>query len=175
MRRLDEGDVVRERERVREMATLTEDRGYDFNSVWLEKHKWVVVPVEDTGHFAEEEIQQIVAALRSEGHERCIAIGALDLAEPLPSGFEVAVSAEDLRAFNAECGIFRFLLVSPDLSWAISCNEWFNVFAGPATLVQRMLGMPLQRAREEFLEYAKVVEQGPEGKLVDLARHFGAH
>jgi hypothetical protein len=174
MRRLLENEVARLREQVREMATLTDDRGYDFDPTWLEKHDWVVVPVEDTGHFAEEEIEQIVAALTSAGHERCLALGALDLAEPLPSAFELAISVEDLRAFNAECGIFRVLLTSPELAGAISCNEWFNVFAGPAALVQQMIGTTIEKARKDFLEYAKVVEQGPEGKLVALAHRYGA-
>lgn len=173
MRRLLENEVARSRELVREMATLTEDRGYDFNSAWLEKHNWVVVPVEDTGHFAEEEIARIVPALVSTGHPECLAIGALDLPDPLPTCFEFSISADELRAFNTECGIFRFLLTCPELSWAISCNEWFNLFAGPPALVEEMLGISIGQAREEFLEYAKVVEQGSEGGLVRLSRMYG--
>jgi hypothetical protein len=56
--------------------------------------------------------------------------------------------------------------------WAISCNEWFNLFAGPPTFVERMLGLPIQQSREEFLAYAKLVEQGPEGPLVEIARFY---
>jgi hypothetical protein len=174
MRRLRDEEIARLRDAVRTMASLSEDRGYEFNRDWVQSHGWVVVPVEDTGHFAEEEIERIVAALSSAGHQRCLALGALDLGETLPSGFEVAISADDLRAFNEECGIFRFLIASPDLSWAISCNEWFNLFTGPAALVQQMVGAPIERALEEFLDYARVVEQGPEGHLVQIARQYGA-
>ncbi|MCC6264792.1 MAG: hypothetical protein IT169_14530 [Bryobacterales bacterium] len=166
--------MARSRELIREMATLTENRGYDFNPAWLEKYNWVVVPVEDTGHFAEEEIARIVPALVSSGHSKCLAIGALDLPDPLPTHFEFPISDNELRNFNAECGIFRFLLTCPERTWAISCNEWFNLFAGPQALVEDMLGISIGQARDEFLEYAKVVEQGSEGGLVSVARMYGA-
>ncbi len=172
MRRLLDSEVVRSRELVREMATLKEDRGYEFNSPWLKKHNWVVVPVEDTGHFAEEEIDRIVPALVSKGHSTCLAVGALDLPDPLPTCFEFSISADELRTFNAECGIFRFLLTCRELSWAISCNEWFNLFAGPSALVEELLGISIEQARDEFLKYAKVVEQGSEGGLVQLSRMY---
>lgn len=172
MRRLLENEVVRSRGLVREMATLAEDQRYDFNSAWLEKHAWVVVPVEDTGHFAEEEIDRIVPALLSAGYSTCLALGAIDLPDPLPMGFEFSISADNLRAFNAECGIFRFLLTCPGLSWAINCNEWFNLFAGPPALVEELLGMPIGQAQDEFLAYAKLVEQGSEGDLMQVYRMY---
>ena len=174
MRPLHDEEIARLREAVCTMASLTDDRGYEFNRDWVESHGWVVVPVEDTGHFAEEEIERIVPALSSAGYQRCLALGALDLTEPLPSGFEVVISADDLRAFNAECGIFRFLISSPDRSWAISCNEWFNLFAGPRALIERMLGSSLEQARADFLNYATVVEQGTEGCLAEVARHYAS-
>jgi hypothetical protein len=173
VRKLLESEVVRSRALVREMATLTEDRGYDFNSAWLEKHNWVLVPVEDTGHFAEEEIARIVPALVSGGYFTCLAIEALDPSDTLPTCFELSISADEFRAFNAECGIVRFLLTCPETSWAINCNEWFNLFAGPLPLVEDLLGMPIEQARAEFLEYAKLVEQGSEGGLVQLSRMYG--
>src|SRR5687767_963756 len=120
MRRLHDEEIARLKEAVRTMASLTEDRGYEFNRDWVQTHGWVVVPCEGTGHLREEGNQRIGAAVSSAGYQRCLALGALDLAEPLPSGFEAAISADDLRAFNEECGIFRFLIASADLSWAIS-------------------------------------------------------
>jgi hypothetical protein len=174
MRTLHENDVARSRMLVRDMTTLTENRGYDFNPAWLEKQNWVVVPVEDSGHFAEEEIARIVPAVVSTGYPECLAVGALDLPNPMPTCFEFSISTDELRAFNTECGIFRFLLTCPKLSWAISCNEWFNLFAGPPALVEQMVGAPIGQAREEFLDYARMVEQGSEGPLVVLARQYGA-
>jgi hypothetical protein len=173
VRRLPENEVVRSRKLVREMATLAEDQRYDFNSAWLKKRAWVVVPVEDTGHFAEEEIDRIVPALVSTGHSTCLAVGALDLPDPLPTCFEFSVSADELRIFNAECGIFRFLLTCPELAWAINCNEWFNLFAGPPALVEELLGISIGQARDEFLKYAKLVEQGSEGHLMQIYRLYG--
>jgi hypothetical protein len=174
MRKLLDGEIVRLREVVREMSTLTENRGYEFLPGWVNGHGWVVVPVEDTGHFAEEEIERIVVALTSAGHQKCYALGAADLPEPLPSGDELTISRDDLQKFNAECGLFRYLLTDAGLSWAISCNEWFNLFAGPAALIEQMVGTPIEQAREDFLEYARGVEQVSAGQLVALARHYGA-
>lgn len=172
MHRLPENEAARLRELVRKMTTLSEQRGYEFDSAWVEKHGWVIVPVENTGHLAEEEIDRIVPALNSTGHLTCVAIGAIELPDPLPTAYELAVSHDDLRAFNGECGAFRFLLTDGELSWAISCNEWFNLFAGPRPLIEQMLGASIKQAREEFLEYATVVEQGSEGQLVQIARQY---
>lgn len=172
MRRLLEYEVARSRELIREMATLSENRGYYLNQAWLKSHEWVVVPVEDSGHFAEEEIARIVPALVSSGYPECIAVGTLDLPDPLPTCFEFSISVDELRQFNAECGIFRFLLTCPARSWSISCNEWFNLFAGPPTLVEKMLGISIGQARNEFLEYAKLVEQGSDGGLVEIAHQY---
>ena len=172
MRTLSEKEVLDIRELVRQMVVLTEDRGYDFIPAWTQKHCWAVVPVEDSGHFADEEISRIVAVLGSQEHRTCLAIGAQDWPTPLPSSYELTVSTDDFRAFNAECGIFRFLLTDPGCSWAISCNEWFNLFAGPPAFVEQMLGVPIQQSREEFLEYAKLVEQGSEGQLMEIVRLY---
>jgi hypothetical protein len=160
------------RKTVREVATLTEDQGYVLNQDWLEKHGWVAVPVEDAGHLTEEQIDRIVDALMSAGQNSSLALNFLDLPDSLPESYELRISTDDFSAFNAECGIFRFLLTSPELSWAISCNEWFNIFAGPVALVEQMLGKSMHRARGEFLDYAKLVEQGSEGNLVQIARMY---
>lgn len=172
MRSLSEKELTGIRESIRQMAVLTEDRGYDFIPAWVQKYGWVVVPVENTGHLAEEEIEQIVPALASLGQHSCFAIGALELLDPLPGSYEVEVSADDLQHFNAECGAFRFLLIANNLSWAISCNEWFNLFAGPKDLIERMVGTPIEQARHDFLDYATLVEQAPEGRLVEIARRY---
>jgi hypothetical protein len=172
MRKLSENEIMAVRELVREMAVLTEDRGYDFVPTWVQKQGWVVVPVENTGHLAEEEIERIVPALASVGQHSCFAVGALELSDPLPGSYEIDVSADDLQHFNAECGAFRFLLTASDLSWAISCNEWFNLFAGPRAIIERMVGSPIEQARHDFLDYATLVEQAPEGRLVEIARQY---
>ena len=77
MRTLSEKEVVDIRELVRQMVVLTEDRGYDFIPAWTQKHGWVVVPVEDSGHFAEEEISRIVAVLGSQERLTCLPLGRM--------------------------------------------------------------------------------------------------
>jgi hypothetical protein len=172
MRKLSENEIIIARKLIQEMAVLTADRGYDFIPAWVQKHEWVVVPVENTGHLAEEEIERIVPALALVGQHSCLAISGLELLDPLPGSYEIRVAADDLQHFNAECGAFRFLLTASDLSWAISCNEWFNLFAGPKDLIERMVGSSIEQATHDFLDYATLVEQAPEGRLVEIARQY---
>ena len=173
LKKLSDSEATQIQHLVVQMAALREDRGYDFDHVWIQQKDWIVVPVEDTGHFAEEEINDIVSSLNSAGHFTCLAVGTPDLPPPLPRAYEMAVSVEDFRTFNAECGLFRFLLTDEKLLWAISCNEWFNLFAGPPALVEAMLGMSVAKARADFLDYARLVEGGAEkGKLVQAAEEY---
>ena len=144
-------------------------RTYEFDNEWVQKRGWQVVPSEDTCHFAYTEILAIVGALRSAGYNECLVI-ASEPVDPSPSCYRLTLSEEDFLEFNAECGPFRFVLTDDTVSWAISCNEWYNLFAGKADLVEALLGKTIARAREEFLVYASLVEQGdPNGPLMRVA------
>ena len=74
----------------------------------------------------------------------------------LPSCFQLAMIPEDLHAFNHEC---RAAFVSysrrKTMSWAISCSELYNLFAGEQSLVEAMLGIPVEVARKRFLAFAE--------------------
>ncbi len=169
---LAEFDAARMRDLVRGMTIFQNDSGYDFNPEWVQKRGWCVVPVEDSGHFADEEIGCIVPALNAAGIRSCFAIGAPDLPTEFANVHELSVSEQDLQAFNAELGILRVLLTDTALSWAISCNEWFNLFAGPKSLIEQMLGVPIDAARRDFLAYARLVEQGGTEGLMRVARQY---
>jgi len=170
--KLMEFDGNRMRDLVSGMTIFQGDSGYEFNPEWVQKRGWCVVPVEDSGHFADEEIGRIVPALDAAGFISCFAIGALDLPAEFANVHELSVSEEDFEAFNAEFGILRVLLTDTGLSWAISCNEWFNLFAGPKSLVEQMLGVPIDVARRDFLAYASLVEQGGTEGLLRVARQY---
>jgi len=116
-------------ELVREMTHADAHRGYEFNDEWVQRRGWKVVPVEDTCHFAAEEIATLVPVLRGAGYSECVAVATEPL-DPAPACYRLSISEEDLREFNKECGPFRYLLTSEDRTWAISCNEWYNLFAG---------------------------------------------
>lgn len=172
LRKLSDLDAARIRDLIPEMTLPERDRGYGFNPEWIERRRWCVIPVEDSGHFADEEISHIIPALNAAGCTSCFAIGAPDLPAEFAHVYELSVSEEDFQVFNAEFGILRVLLTDAGLSWAISCNEWFNLFAGPESLIEQMLGVPLDGARRDFLAYAGLVEQGGTEGLMRVARQY---
>jgi hypothetical protein len=172
LKKLSDFEISRLRKLIREMTTPQQDRGYDFNPAWVQKRSWSVVPVEDSGHFAEEEISRIVPALFSAGCGSCFSVGAPEMPAEFASSYELSASQDDFRAFNAECGVLRVLLTNADLSWAISCNEWFKLFACPPSLLEHMLGCSIEEARREFLAYAGMVEQGGSEGLMRIARQY---
>jgi hypothetical protein len=172
LRKLSDFESERVRDLFRGMTVPDQDRGYDFNSEWILERGWCVVPVEDRGHFADEEIRRIASALNAAGFTSCFAIGAPELPAEFANAYELSISEEDFEAFNAEFGVLRVLLTETDLSWAISCNEWFNLFAGPERLVEQMLGASIDGARRDFLVYAGLVEQGCTEGLMRVARQY---
>lgn len=143
----------------------------DFEGEWVTEQGWKVVPVEDTAHFAPEEIQRLVPALRNAGYSECVAVATEPVA-PGPEVYRVPVSEEGFRSFNAECGMLRYLLTVEDRSWAISCAEWFNLFAGPPALLEEMLGKSIEAARAEFMDYARVLATDDDEPALIAAEHY---
>src|SRR5581483_2080452 len=115
LKKLSDFDAARVRDLVTGMTIPEEDRGYDFNPEWVQRRGWCVVPAEDSGHFADEEIRRIVQALNAVSCTSCFAIGAPDLPAEFANAYELSVSEEDFEAFNAEFGILRVLLTDTDL------------------------------------------------------------
>lgn len=156
-----------------EMMERELNRTYEFNPEWIRQHEWKVVPVEDTGHFALEEIAAIVPALKKTGRDECIAI-ATEPMDPAPICYRLSISEEGLRAFNQECGLFRYVLTDESRIWAISCNEWYNLFAGNPEILEAMLGQPIDQARQEFLDFATLLAKTPEDPLLKIAQRYAA-
>lgn len=158
---------------VREMTQAEPNRGYEFNDKWVKQQGWKVVPVEDASHFSPNEIATLVAVLREAGYRECIAVATEPL-DPAPACFQLAVSEDDLRAFNKECGLFRYLLTDEGRTWAISCNEWYNLFGGQSRLLEAMLGKPIEEARAEYLSYATALAKKPDEPLLQVATRYAA-
>lgn len=167
-------NIQRCQELLRGMMETEPGRTYEFNADWIRKAGWKVVPVEDTCHFAPIEITTIVSALKGAGYDRCFAV-ASESVDPDPSCYHLEVSEKDFLEFNKECGPFRFVLVDETRSWVISCNEWYNLFAGKTDLLESLLGEPIDQARQEFAEFASVLaNENPDEPLVRVAERYAA-
>jgi len=159
---------------VAEMMLADEYRESEFRSDWILQRGWKAVPVEDGNHFRPWEIDRIVPALLKAGYHECVAVATEPLG-PFPSCFQLAMTPDDFRAFNSECGLLRFLLTDETRSWAISCNELYNLFAGEQSLVEAMLGIPIEEARQRFLAFAEPLALGnPEYPMLKVAQHYAA-
>ena len=157
-----------------EMMLPDEYEECKFRPDWILRRGWKVVPVEDGNHFRPWEIDRIIPALLNAGHHECRAIATEPL-EPFPSCFQLAISPADFLTFNSECGLFRFLLTDETRSWAISCNELYNLFAGERSLVEAMLGTTIEEARKRFLAFAEPLALGDsEYPMLRVARHYAA-
>jgi hypothetical protein len=167
-------EVAKYKKLVAEMMLADEYHEGDFHPDWILQHGWKVVPVEDGNHFRAWEIDRIVPALQNAGYHDCVAVATEPL-DPFPSCFRLAVTPDDFRDFNGECGLFRFLLTDETRSWAISCQELYNLFAGKQSLVEAMLGTSIEEARRKFLAFAEPLSSGdPEYPMLKVAQLYAA-
>lgn len=157
--------------RLQALASEMTTNGYEFGTAWVRKHGWKVVPVEDGNHFAPQEIAALVPALQQAGYSECFAVATEPLGD-LPACYRVSITEEDLRNFNAECGLFRYILMDGARSWAVSCNEFYNLFAAVPTLLEAMLGRTIESARQEYLSFAMQLSKHPDEPLLRIARHY---
>jgi hypothetical protein len=65
------------------------------------------------------------------------------------------------------------VLLPEDRSWAISCNEWYNLFGAKPELLEALLGEPIKLARREFAEFATALARGnADETLLRVAEHY---
>jgi hypothetical protein len=157
--------------RLQALASEMTTNGYEFSTEWIRGRGWKVVPVEDGNHFAPEDIAVLVPALQKAGFGECFAV-ATELLGDLPPCYRMSITEEDLRSFNAECGLFRYIVMDEACSWAVSCNEWYNLFAAEPTLLEAMLGRSIESARQEYMKFATQLSKQPNEPLVRVARHY---
>lgn len=165
----DEMEVKKRRILISEMMA---DRS-QFRSEWVHDKGWRVVPVETGMSFSEDDIKNIVSGLKGFGCSECFAI-ATEALEPLPMCYSLEVTEEDFREFNRECGLFWFLITDDQRSWAISCNNTYNLFAGEPELLEAVLGKSIEDARAEYLSFATSVAKEPDEPMLQVARHYAA-
>lgn len=163
----DQAEIERYQALVSEMSD-----GHHFRAEWVRRKDWKVVPVESAIRLPREDIPRLVSVLNRDGYNKCLAVATEDLGEMLQC-YIVSIDEAGFSEFNRELGPFRFLLTSEERSWAISCSEWYNLFAGEEMLLEALLGTPIAKARERFLEFAKLLAHGdPTDPLIKVAEHY---
>lgn len=161
-------------ELLREMMSGDTESDYEFRPEWIRDRGWKVVPVESMARIPRPDIPRITSALNSAGFWECLAIATEDLGD-MPTCYALSVTEEDFLELNRELGPFRFLLTDETRSWAISCNEYYNLFAGKPELIEAVLGEPIQSAERKFLEFAMSLADGdPTYPLLSIAKRYAA-
>jgi len=126
--------------------------------------------------------------LRDAGHRECVAvynepgyiqnlpaIVATNPPSDMSTCYLLSIDEADFREFNHELGSFRSVLMPEDQSWAISCNEWYNLFGAKPDLVKALLGKSIEQAREEFLAFALSLAHGKtDDLLLKVSKHYSA-
>ncbi len=158
---------------VGEMTLSEENQEYHFNSDWIRKNGWKVVPVEDGDHFSPEQIAVLVPALKTAGYNECMAVATEPLG-PYPACYRLSISEQDLRSFNSECGPFRYLLTDEGRTWAVSCNEIYNLFAGAPEVLEAMLGNSIEDARQVYMDFIGLPSMDPNGLLHQAASRYAS-
>ncbi len=151
----DQNQIARYRALISEMI---EDQ-VQFKTQWLSRKGWKVVPTENGMHFTHEDLTTIVSALHQAGFQKCFALASEDL-NPFPSCYELSINQEDFEEYNRTCGPFWFLVTDESLSWAISCNNAYNLYAANPPLLEKLLNKSITKAREEFSAFAMQLAHG---------------
>ena len=171
----DAGQVDRYRRFVDEMLLGEGTYERDFDLAWIQSRGWKVVPVKsEYGHFSPDDVERIVPALNAAGYTECLAV-ATERLDPLPVCYQVAVSKEDFRNFRRECGLLGYLLMDDDRGWVISFYGKYKLFAGPASLLEKLLGTTISAARKDFAEFAQSLDIGLVGQpYTEMASRYAA-
>lgn len=170
---------------VREMMLTEPGEECEFDPAWIWTRDWKVVPTEEMGHLPQPDIPRLVTALRVAGCTHCVAvfnepgyIQQLPLAmtthppPDMPICYLLSVDEADFQEFNRQLGPFRFLITADDRSWAISCTEWYNLFAAKPELLEAMLGKPIEQARLDYFRFASELAKQPDDPLLRVALRY---
>lgn len=163
-------EVQRLRSLVAEMTELEIEIRLD----WARRTGWTVVPTESGARIPPPYIQRIVPTLAATGVAECFALVTEDLGD-MPTCYAVPMTETGFNDVNRELGMFRFILTDQSRSWAISCNEWYNLFAGPRQIVEAMLGKTVEGARSEYKNFAQALARGDrEYPLLKVSERYSA-
>jgi hypothetical protein len=146
----------------------------EFNPDWIRKHGWKVVPAESMARLPQPDIPRLVSVLKNAGSSECIALTTEPVGD-MPTCYSVRVDEAGFGEVTRELGPFRFLLTDEGRSWAISCTEWYNLFAAQPDMLEAMLGKPVQQARDEYVRFASgLADAEPDDQLLKVAAQYAA-
>ena len=151
---------------------LTQEEACEFNANWISERGWKVVPVESMARLPQPDIPRLASALKP-GSSHCVAVATEPLGD-MPGYYLVSIDETDFLAVNRELGLFRFLLTDGGRSWAISCTEWYNLFAAQPALLEAMLGKSIDVAREEYVRFASDLAEKSDEPLLQVASHYAS-
>jgi hypothetical protein len=150
--------------------TVHHDQG-EFDLDWVRNHGWKVVPAESAARIPRVDIPRLVRVLSEAGYRKCVAVATEPLGD-MADCYLLSVDEGELRELNRTLGIFRFMLTDDRHSWAISCSEWYNLFAGKPELLEKLLGKSIEEARAAYLEFASELARSPDEPLLRVAQHY---
>jgi hypothetical protein len=170
---------------LRDMMLTRSGEECEFNPNWIRSHGWKVVPVESMARIPAPDIPRIVSLLNGAGFTQCLAvfnepgyvqslpiIVASDPPGDMATCCLLSIDEADFREFNRELGPFRSVLTTDDRAWAISCNEWYNLFAGKPELLEALLGKSIEQARQDYLKFASDLAKDVDEPLLSVAKHY---
>jgi hypothetical protein len=173
---------------LREMMLTEKERESELNPDWARNHGWRVVPVASMARIPVPDIPRIVSVLSGAGYTECIAVFnepsyiqhlPVFVASAPPSVMAtchlLSINEADFRQFNRVFGAFRSVLTPEERSWAISCNEWYNLFAAEPELLEALLGKSIEQGRAEFFEFASHLAKGNSDEpILKAAKHYAS-
>jgi hypothetical protein len=165
--------LQRYRNLVVEMTVQREQEECEFDPEWVRTQGWKVVPVESAARIPPADIPRLVGVLSGLGCKRCVVVATEPLGD-MPNCYLLSVQESELRELNRVLGVFRFMLTDENRSWAISCNEWYNLFGSTPELLEKLLGKPIEEARAEYLRFASELAHSSDEPLLRVAKHYAS-
>ena len=149
MRTLDRTEAAACEALVSAVSFCPGDYGAILKPEWAASFGCEVVPMESAGRLPIEQIPRIASALSNAGYTHCY--GALtETLRPAEPALLLETTVKDFTELNARYGIYRFVIVPHDKTWAVACNERFNLIGATPTLLEQMLPTSPAAVRATF-------------------------
>ena len=130
------------------------DEGATFRPEAIREYSWAVVPVESALHFERDDATRLAEAIgRLTEDFYAVATEGLQNVE---AAYRVRATPEGLMSFSSECGLFTYLLLSPQPGkFAVLCSiADYYLVAGPVPFVEEASGVDIAAAYDSFEEFA---------------------
>lgn len=130
------------------------ERPYHFSLKWLEAHRWVVAPMEDT--FSPQSAELIAAAASRRGYQHgyALSLEPSDTPETL-SLFEVPFTPQGILETHQDyLSLVNLVIIPEDASFAVLKESgYFYLVGGNPDFVADCVQDSLESVRQDFQEY----------------------